>query len=216
MAKSFSFTEQQKQAIREAVQTAEQKTAGEIVPFFVQSSDDYEESNVRAALVFGILALGIMAVLSFSWSLPFAITPWEVAVAGIGAGVIGYILSKSIDPIRKLFTSSEQMLEKVEIRALQAFLSDEVFNTKDRTGILILVSHFEHMVEVLGDSGVNSKVKKEDWQEVVELIVTGIKNNDPTSGLVNGINKCGELLHSSGVDKPAGNPNELSDDIRLG
>ena len=216
MAKTFSFTNQQKQAIKEAVQEAETKTAGEIVPFFIQSADDYEESNVRAALVFGILTLALMAGLSFSWSLPFVITPWEVSIGGIVAGLFGYLLSRFIEPIKKLFTSKEQMIEKVEIRASQAFLNDEVFNTKDRTGILILISHFEHMVKVLGDSGINAKVKKEDWQEVVDLIITGIKSNDPTTGIVNGIKKCGDLLQSSGVDKPEGNPNELSDDIRLG
>lgn len=215
MSNKFNFTEEQKQAIKEAVASAEQKTSGEIVPFFVHSSDDYEESNVRAALVFGLIALGSVAALSFSWNLPFEITPWEVSIAGIVAGIAGYLLSRYVNAVKKLFTSSEQMLEKVESRAIKAFLNDEIFATKERTGILILISHFEHMVEVLGDSGINAKVKREDWQEVVNLIIAGIKNDDPTTGIINGINKCGDLLQSSGVDKPTDNPNELSDDMRL-
>ncbi|MEQ8925607.1 MAG: TPM domain-containing protein [Fulvivirga sp.] len=216
MAKQFTFTEEQKEAIKKAVQNAESKTSGEIVPFFVAASDDYEESNLRAAIAFGLLGLGVAAVLSFNWHLPFVVTPWEVSLFGVVVSGLGYLLSKSLDVVKKIFTSSEIMQQKVEERAVREFLTHEVFNTENRTGILILISHFEHMVDVLGDSGINKKVNSEKWNEVVQLIIEGIKKNDPTSGIINGINKCGELLEASGVSKPAGNPNELSDDIRLG
>ena len=72
------------------------------------------------------------------------------------------------------------------------------------------------MVEVIGDSGINQKVDPKQWEEVVRLIVAGIKKGDPTAGIVAGVQRCGELLSQAGVDKPAGNPNELSDDIRTG
>ncbi len=216
MAKGFQFTDEEKTAIKNAVMEAEKKTSGEIVPFFVSSSDDYEESNLRAVITFSLLALGIAATLSFTWNLPFVITPWEVALFAIVLGVIGYLLSKTIDPVRRLFTSREVMQMKVEERAMREFLSDEIFVTENRTGILIMISHFEHMVDVLGDSGINEKVKKEDWVEVVQLVVAGIKAGNPAKGIIDGIQRCGELLVAAGVDKPAGNPNELSDDIRLG
>lgn len=213
---TFQFTEEQKAAIKKAVGDAESKTSGEIVPFFVASSDDYEESNLRAALSLGLLGLGVSAVLSFTWSLPFVITTWEVALFGVIMSILGYVLSKFIDPIRKFFTSDELMQERVEERALREFLADEIFATENRTGILIMISHFEHLVEVIGDSGINSHVDQKVWAEVVNLIITGIKDKDPTSGIIAGINKCGQLLVEAGVDKPSGNPNELSDDIRLG
>lgn len=216
MAKGFQFTEEEKAAIKNAVMEAEKKTSGEIVPFFVSSSDDYEESNLRAAITLSLLALGIAAVLSFTWNLPFVITPWEVALFTIVLGAIGYFLSKSIDSVRRLFTPGDVMQLKVEERAMREFLADEIFATENRTGILIMVSHFEHMVDVFGDSGINKKVQKEDWLEVVQLVVAGIKAGDPAKGIIDGIERCGELLVAAGVDKPSGNPNELSDDIRLG
>ncbi|QSE98237.1 TPM domain-containing protein [Fulvivirga lutea] len=216
MARQFEFTQEQKEAIKKAVQNAESKTSGEIVPFFVSAADNYEESNLRAAIAFGIFALGSAAMLSFNWHLPFTVTPWEVSLFTLVMSGIGYLLSRNIDFIKKLFTTPELMQAKVEERAAREFLNHEVFNTENRTGILIMVSHFEHMVDVLGDSGINKKVESSQWQEVVKLIVEGIKNNDPTAGIINGINKCGDLLEASGVHKPEGNSNELSDDIRLG
>jgi putative membrane protein len=216
MTNNFKFTQAQKEAIKTAVQEVEKGTSGEIVPYFVEASDDYEETNLRAALLFTVVALGISGGLSFTWNLPFAITPWEVVLFSIAMGVMGYVLSRFIPSFKKILTSKDFMNAKVEQRAASAFLSEEVFNTENRTGILILISHFEHMVDVLGDSGINEKVKSDDWQEVIGLVISGIKMGDSTKGIVDGIKRCGELLAKAGVDKPADNANELSDDIRLG
>ncbi|MEQ8244614.1 TPM domain-containing protein [Fulvivirga sp.] len=212
----FQFTESEKALIKNAVSEAEKATSGEIVPYFVNASDKYEETNLRAALYFALVALGLAGVLSYSWSLPFVITPLEVVIFTIALSAIGYLMSRFVDPVRKWLTPTETMLERVEQRALTAFLTEEIFNTKNRTGIIILVSHFEHMVEVFGDSGINAKVDQNDWQHVVDVILTGIKSGNPAEGIADGIKKCGELLVAAGVDKPADNPNELSDDIRLG
>ena len=98
---------------------------------------------------------------------------------------------------------------------MAAFLTEEVFSTENRTGILIFISYFEHIVEVIGDTGINEKVNQEEWVYVVDLIVDGIKKKDPAGGIVRGVERCGELLKTAGVDKPPDNPNELSDDIRI-
>jgi len=98
---------------------------------------------------------------------------------------------------------------------MAAFLTEEVFSTENRTGILIFISHFEHIVEVIGDTGINAKVDQAEWSKVVNLIVSGIKEKDPVGGIIKGVQRCGELLEQAGVDKPPDNPNELSDDIRI-
>lgn len=212
----FQFTESDKALIKNAVSEAEKATSGEIVPYFVNSSDKYEETNLRVALYFALMALGLAGVLSYSWSLPFVITPLEVVIFTIALSAIGYLVARFVDPVRKWLTPSEIMIERVQQRALTAFLTEEIFHTENRTGIIILVSHFEHMVEVLGDSGINAKVNQKDWQHVVDVILNGIKAGKPAEGIAEGVKKCGQLLVAAGVDKPAGNPNELSDDIRLG
>ncbi|MEJ2005991.1 MAG: hypothetical protein P8X57_13750 [Cyclobacteriaceae bacterium] len=98
---------------------------------------------------------------------------------------------------------------------MAAFLTEEIFATENRTGILIFISHFEHVVEVIGDSGINEKVDQGEWDRVVRLIIEGIRDKDPVGGIEKGIAKCGELLEKAGVNKPPDNPNELSDDIRI-
>lgn len=217
MARSkFTFSEQEKQQIKEAVEVAERKTAGEIVPYFTEQSDEYEVVALRGAIIFIIAALFITGLLSYTWALPFPITPLEIIIFTLAMGALGFFLTQYIRPLKRLMIPGELMRERVQQKALMAFLAEEVFKTEKRTGILIFVSHFEHTVEVIGDSGINAKVDKKEWQAVVKLIVEGIKHDKPAEGLVKGIHLCGELLERGGVNKPVGNPNELSDDIRLG
>lgn len=210
----IKISEEEKERIREAVKHAESTTSGEIVPFFVRSSDPYEEIPLKSAVVFMAAPLLIAALLSYAWLLPFRITVMETVLAVLVMGIVGYLLPLLLPAYKRLLLSHHRMDGAVEKRALRAFVSEEVFFTENRTGILILISHFEHMVEVIGDTGINEKVKKEDWEQVVALILAGIKKGEPATGIVDGINKCGELLRLAGVDKPPDNPNELPDDLR--
>lgn len=209
------FTEQDLARIKAAVQEAEKTTAAEIVPYFVHTSDEYEDVILRSVVMFIAAPLLMFALLSFGWLLPFHVTPLLMAAFCLVSGIIGYILPLLWPGFRRLLLTRTRLQNAVERRAMAAFLSEEVFATENRTGILIFVSYFEHVVEVMGDSGINEKVNQQDWDAVVQLITDGIKRKDPVSGIEQGIRKCGELLTAAGIDKPPGNPNELSDDIRI-
>jgi len=202
--------------IREAVKKAEGSTSGEIVPYLVATSDDYEEVQLKSTILFTLAPLFILGLLSYTWLLPFPVNLLEVVLGVLGFGVVGYFLPMLIPSFKRLLLSERRLQDAVERRALSSFLEQEVFATENRTGILIFISQFEHMVEVIGDTGINEKVKQEDWQEVVQLIIRGVKNKKPAEGILAGIEKCGELLAAAGVHKPPDNPNELPDGLRIG
>jgi putative membrane protein len=87
-----------------------------------------------------------------------------------------------------------------------------VFNTKDRTGILIFISIMERRVELLADSGINAMISKDKWQDIVNNIIKGIKENDITTHLTRSIDECGNLL-AEHFPIQADDKNELTDDI---
>jgi len=209
------FTEEDKEKIRIAVKSAEKRTSGEIVTFFVAQSDEYEEVRLRSILMFVAAPLFLLAILSYAWLLPIHITPFAMTLISVAMGIIGYFLPVIWPAYKRLLLSKSRLENAVERRAMAAFLTEEVFSTENRTGILIFISHFEHIVEVIGDTGINAKVDQAEWSKVVNLIVSGIKEKDPVGGIIKGVQRCGELLEQAGVDKPPDNPNELSDDIRI-
>ena len=73
----------------------------------------------------------------------------------------------------------------------------------------------ERRVLVLGDTGINQKVKLEEWQDVVATVIAGIRAGSPVDGLVNAIQKCGALLERKGVNIRPDDRDELSDALRI-
>jgi putative membrane protein len=212
---SRKFSEQDLARIKQAVQAAELKTSGEIVPYVVELSDEYERAVWRGASVAGATAILVfLALYTFAgvW-LPFAL-PIVLGVV-LAAFGIGMVLTHFLPVLKRALAGRGLMLKRASQRAAQAFVSEEVFDTRERTGILLFVSLFERQVLVVGDSGINARVKQEDWDEVVQLILGGIKQNSLTEGLVAAIGRCGELLERSGIQRRADDTDELRDELRM-
>lgn len=203
--------------IRDAVRRAEDRTAGEIVPVVVPRSDSYEVVTLRGVVGATILSVIIvLLILQFyeGWGLGWLYTPWGVIVAGLGGGLAGGLLAAYVPVVERFLAGSDLLDETVHRRAMQSFVEEEVFNTRDRTGILLFVSLREHRIEVLGDTGINEQVRPDDWVEVVTRIRTGIQNNDLTNGLVEAIEMCGRLLERRGVNVRPDDENELANTVR--
>ncbi len=214
--KKFTFTEEQRKQVEEAVKDAERASSGEIVPYFVGSSDDYSEASWYGSAMLGMISSVMIAVLSFYWLLPFEVTPFEVAAFILGSLILGFILPMIFPPLKRWLISDDVKKQRVMQRARQAFLDEKVFQTEDRVGILIFVSRFEHKVLVLGDVGISAKVDESQWKELVSAVITGIKQKQVAEGLVKAIGLGKDLLLKHGFVRKSKSTNELSDELRLG
>ena len=211
---STLFSSEDSKRIEEAIREAEKLTSGEIVPYAVAASDSYDEALWRAGMMFGAFALAAFVAihnLSTSWQ-PFELM--QVALGTLGASLAGVLLARYWQAARRFFAGKDAIERRTSQRAMEAFLAEEIFKTRDRTGILLFLSLLEHKVIVLGDSGINAKVKKEEWDHVVKTIVEGIRTNKTADGIVGAVRECGELLKRQGVIIKADDTNELSNRMR--
>jgi putative membrane protein len=210
------FSSEDATRITEAVHSAEASISGEIVPYVVDRSDTYEDTLWRGGMLFGILALlGFLVAEKYSglW------ISFDVATITLGtlvAMVGGMVLVVTIPPLKRILAGRAVMDRRVAQRAAEAFLSEEVFKTRERTGILIFVSMFEHEVLVVGDSGINAKVDSAEWNEIVDHILAGVKSGRAADGLIEGIHMCATLLKQKGFTTVRDNPDELQNTLRRG
>jgi putative membrane protein len=86
------------------------------------------------------------------------------------------------------------MQQHVEQRAELAFLEHGVFATRDRTGVLILVSTLEHRVALLGDEGIHKKLQDSGWQRHVGELAKAIKDGRAAQGVCDTLRAIGEVL----------------------
>jgi len=211
----FIFSEKEKERIKRAVQELESESSGEVVPYFMTSSDSYDEAKWSSSLILTVLGVLFVGGLSYFWLLPSGISTLMLCTYLFVSAIFGFMAPMLFPALGTLLISDTVQEQRVRQRAVEAFLSEEVFKTIDRTGILIFISANEHKVVVLADSGINAKVQPSDWDHIVKLIVNGIKTERLTEGIVNGINECKKLLLKHGFVVRADDTNELSDDIRI-
>lgn len=182
------FTSEEQQKIETAVTNAEAKTSGEIVPMVVDSSYEYPRAELIGA---GTLALA--AGLIFSWAVGGESIWWFLPAFLISFLAFQFLIRNSPDLKRKLISPNELDFE-VREKALVSFVEQGLHETRDKTGILILISLFEHRVQVLADSGINAKVPEHTWDEIVTTIISGLKAGDACNATCQAVERCGELL----------------------
>lgn len=203
-------------AIAAAVRQAEAKTSGEIVPYVVDDSDGYPGAAWKGA-AFGALLLPLLAWAVYHYGDFWGTAPllWMVLPAAAG-GALGYGVAAWLPALRRWLAGDEVIDLRTRRRAAAAFLEEEVWQTRERTGILLFVSLFEHRVVILADSGIHAKVEEGRWQEIAREVAGELRAGRPGAALVRGVEACGRLLAEKGVERKSDDSNELRDDLRGG
>ena len=122
--------------------------------------------------------------------------------------LVAYQLLRGIPALKRLFISQAEITEEVGEAALTAFFRHRLAETRDRTGILLFVSVYERRAMVLADKGINLKVPPETWQQVVDLVLEGIREGRAADGLCEAVTRCGQLI-SAQFPVRAGDKDEL-------
>ncbi|NTW52880.1 MAG: hypothetical protein HGB22_09880 [Chlorobiaceae bacterium] len=198
-----------RQAIENSVKGAEAGTSGEIVVMAVSTSSSYPAASLVASGSIS-LVLAIIASLLLSQD-----TMWHFLMIYAPLFIAMHELVKRLSFVKRLFVSRRDMVEEVEEAAIKAFFLRKVHETRERTGILIYISLFEHSVRVFADSGIDSKVGTQPWKEIVEIITEGISKGSQAEAICKAVDRCGLLLQHHFPRKPD-DLNELSDTVIIG
>jgi putative membrane protein len=209
------FSPQELGRIKEAVKQAEDKISGEIVPVFVETSGYYNIANYRGAFV--TAAIAFFTIIIFDRYIPtLAIyDPVLIFLVVTIAGLLGAMAAHYLDPIKRWLLNQGHLDHSTKRRAENAFLEEEVFNTRHRTGIMIFISFFEREVIVMADRGISKVVEQKEWDTLVKGIVEHVRKGKVTDGLEIAIKRCGDILLEKGFLKTVDDINELGDDLRV-
>ncbi len=218
----YKLSEDDNDRVKKAVAQAESKTSGEIVTAIINESSDYAFFELRASLMGGFLYYMVALFFYNDISLMLQGLFWSYSgiyptlFLGITTViVIGLLyLAANIDGVDRLIVSSSIISKKVNRRALLFFGESGLFDTKDRTGVLIFISLREKRVELIADKGINSKVEKNIWTDVVDNLIASLKEDKMVDGLVEAVIACGDRLVEHFPIEPD-DVNELSDDVHV-
>ena len=189
MAKASTFfTPVEQQRIVAAVKAAEARTSGEIVPLIVDASYDYPRAEIIGG---GSFAMGVALLLAWAFG---DSSEWVFLPLFLALYLPCKWLVRFTPPLKRLLISPAEMAAEVEERAMVAFVEHGLHHTRGETGILILVSLFEHRVHVLADRGINAKVPAGSWDQIVAGVTAGMREKRACDALCTAIARCGDLL----------------------
>ncbi len=208
------FTQEEFAQIKTAVVEAEKTTSAEIVPVFFESCGSYTDTFWKSGILFATLwSFCYLMYYNFSahtWGLSLQYFFMMQMVSGIVGVTAVYIF-----PFwRRLLIDRVEVKNKIRDVAYKVFLQEEIFNTKERTGMLLFMSFFEHEAVILGDEGINKKVSPEVWEGILAQLTGGMKKGEKTTAIIQTIQSMGNLLKQYPI-KP-NDTNELRDDLLVG
>jgi putative membrane protein len=213
------FREEDLQRIKDSVKEAEKNISGEIVPVIVERSGVYAIANYKASLISGtfffILMIFLDRYIIEDASHTLYYDPLFIFAVVMAGGALGALLPNLLPSVKRWLIPRSYLDESCRQSAENAFLEEEVFNTRHRTGIMIFISFFEHEVIVMADRGISKVVEQREWDRIVAELVSHIRSGKVVEGIEAGIKRCGEILLEKGFNKTPDDINELRDDLRI-
>ncbi|MEZ4744252.1 MAG: hypothetical protein R3B45_17685 [Bdellovibrionota bacterium] len=196
--------------IEEAVRDAESATSAEIVPMIVRGSAVTGHVAIILFCFLFILFLGLgLDELQSQYLTNSPI--WLFFDIAIFSMIAVWLSRYSF--VKRQLTSNEDLYLQVGQRAELEFYEAELNRTAGRSGVLIFLSLMEKRVVVLADKTIADKLHKTAWQEVVDILLSGLKKkNDLAQGFCDAIKSCGTLL-SQHFPIEENDTNELRDHL---
>ncbi len=199
------LTEVDRKRIRDAVEAAEDATAGEFVTVIARRADTYPFIPLIVAALVTLLVSGL------------ALIVWPTLSAGqlyVGQVILFVLLALVFrwPPLTILLIPKAIRQARASRLARELFMRLELSATEERTGVMLFVSAAEHYVEIIADRGVHQHVSNEDWQHIVDGFIKRVRAGAVADGFVEAIDACVALMAHHLPPRP-GQQNRLPDHL---
>jgi putative membrane protein len=199
-------------ALDRLIARVEARTGVQVVAAVVPRSDSYLELPWKAFALGAALAASAVAFFDMragQWAT--SATGLVHAVAVLGPAAACALLAVFVPAFARLFLRETRSHVEVKQYAQSLFLTRELFRTRRRTAILVLVSWFERRIEILPDSGLHDRVAPAEWRQVIDAMTPHLRESRPVHALEAGISAVERLLVSKGFRPDPDGANELPD-----
>jgi putative membrane protein len=199
-------------AIEARVAEVEARTGAQVVAAVAGKSNTYPQLPWKAfALGAAVAGFGVVLAdwLRPDWTIGYAALLHAVAILGAGAAFA--LLVVFVPAFARLFLRPPRRDLEVRRHAESLFLKRELFGTRERNGVLLLVSLFERRVEILPDVGFRERVSATEWHHTIARMMPLLRAGRPAEAVQEGLAVIEALLVAKGFSAQPGARNELPD-----
>lgn len=189
------LTDQERIQLDRRVADAEKRTGAQIVLAVVKRCDAYAELPWKAfALGAAVAGAGtvLLGLLRPAWSAGAAVL--FAVVTTLAAGAACALLCIAAPAFARLFLDAHRAEVEARQYAESLFFSREVFATRGRTGVLLLVSMFERRVVLLPDAGLSKRLGRDAMNDIIARMTAALAAGQVDRALEQGIRGLEENL----------------------
>lgn len=204
------LSQNQIRRVNDKIAEVEKETSCEIVTALVDHCRPYHRAQYR-----GAIGVSLMYFLLAPQAIYFGNHLYWYFGLGILAYVVGKFIFSYFRGMLRLLVVKDFMVEAVYRKAEQIFFTKQLFRTEGRNGILIGGFLFERYALVYGDEAVNKHFDQNTWDDVVKILVRGLKTKDPeriAQAYIDALEAIKKRLAGKFPIQPA-DINELSDEL---
>lgn len=205
------LTESERKRLDELIIEAEKLTRIEIVLSAVKRSDSYAEIPWKA-FAFGAslaaLFMFLFDLLVLTWVYESLVLATIALMLAVGILLAGLTLLFPV--VARLFLSRHRKEMETIQYAESMFLNRELFTTKGRKGVLLLVSIFERQVVIIPDKGLRDILEKSTLLGIIDEMTQILKRGHVAQALELGINR---IIEKTGSTTGGDPKDELSNEI---
>lgn len=194
-----------RQRIGDAIAKAERMTSGEIR--VVITTRPLMNLHLYPVLWAALAALALPWLVVLFRPLPvIGLFALQIVLFALFALVLSLpALSRAVTPLRAREHAVREM-------ALCQFLALGINETRERTGVLILVALGDRVTEVVADQKIHGHVGHDAWHAVCSRVVEGAREERLAEGIMDAVAEAGRVLATHFPPRP-GDTNELPDHV---
>ena len=204
------LSEDETQRLNARVRQLETNTGVELVTAVVGKCDHYPEIPWKAfalGVAFSSLALLFQSMLRPDWLYSYSALIHMIIV--MGGGAIMALMTAIWPGWARCFLDKTRAASEMQQYGQTLFVEREVFATRDRTGMVLLVGLFERQVVILTDSGVDVRLPSGALQTVIDAMTPLLKQGDRFQALMQGVATMEETLYQAGFEPSADTTDQI-------
>lgn len=206
------LNEQERLRLDERIADVEKQTGAQIVLAVIERSDAYPELPWKAFALGAAMAGSAACVLNLLQPEGITVaTVFFAVIAALATGGAFALLTVFLPKGARLFLDAHRADMEVHQHAEALFLSREIFATRNRTGILLLVSLFERRVVILPDKGLHECLGQDVLREIIARMTVPLAAGPAYGALEAGLAGLEQALSASTACRSG--TNELPDAI---
>lgn len=199
-------------AIDARVAQVEARTGVQVVTAIIGKADTYIELPWKA-FALGASAAALVLVIADAtrpdWLTAHVALLHAMTILGVGGACA--LVAVFVPPFARLFLRPARRHLEVRHYAQSLFLTRELFRTRERNGVLLLVSRFERTVDILTDTALHDRVGEADWGRVIGCMTPLLRQTRFFAAVQEGLAAIEHMLAEKGFHRNTGDDTGLPD-----